>query len=794
MADKPIHLFMGEEGAEDNLPIDTRASLSAFRVLARLRPFIQEELDVIKGADLKSTIEMKGNSTFPLNPNQNFRPTHEFVFDRSLWSIPQSQKLKRTPHYPDNEHEECIDQEEMYQIASRDEKGFSMIDNAFMGINNCVLTYGQTSSGKTYTMMGKYGEGADPKDRGLIPRVCDELFQKVKERREFEAAKEDPSKRWELNVSVTFVEIYLEKVRDLLDPKLRRQAVRGMAQEKGSHGREASDMKEALAAMKEARVRRDPATNFPFVEGIEHVKVNSWQDCERVLERGSAHRTTAITNVHDNSSRSHAIFTIALVQKRLKSEDRTGKHYEERFGRLNLVDLAGSERGGGTAYVNESAAINKSLMALRRVIDSLVDRQAKICERQVAELEGRPVPTGGLPHVPYMDSVLTQLLQDSIGGNAKTVMISNVTPYWIYYEETLRTLEWSHKAKDIINIVGVSEAGMVSGHLAGQLGNLKGDLGRAKGTVDSLKQELEIRQKKIESLTEKNKKAQARIEALKSTYANRLEAWAARVIQLALYLNAFRRLRTRRRRAVFEAESAASGATKELRAMEEQHEACVDSLLRHNIMMLRIQKKAAEINSTSDETIAGASGGKQREPEDLRKELVQKKADIKSKGDQLSKLQEEQEAADKLLEKYQEDRERNETRRENERLEAEEEAANKKAALVSEVLAEGGSVTDSALLTANVNMDGVDVPLFQKGSDGKWQQSKELEDLLKQIEEKKAEADGRKAETEKEKKENEDKKEKLKNEVAAENSAAAKLDSQIAGINKQIAEAKAKCC
>ena len=173
-------------------------------------------------------------------------------------------------------------------------------------------------------------------------------------------------------------------------------------------------MKEALAAMKEARVRRDPEKG-PFVEGIEHVHVNSWQDCEKVLERGSSHRTTAVTSVHDNSSRSHAIFTVSLVQKRLLKEDRGGKQFETKCGRINLVDLAGSERGGGTTYVHESAAINKSLMALRRVIDSLVERQEKIFERQAAELEGRSIPGGALPHVPYMDSVLTQLLQDSIG-------------------------------------------------------------------------------------------------------------------------------------------------------------------------------------------------------------------------------------------------------------------------------------------------------------------------------------------------------------------------------------------
>ena len=222
MSEEPkIHLLMGEEDGESHIPEERRAAITAFRVFARLRPFIAEELEILKGQDLRSTIEMKGDSTFPLNPANNWRPSHEFVFDRSLWSIPQSQKLKPTPHFYDNKHEECINQEDMYNIATRDETGTSMIDNAFMGINSCVLTYGQTSSGKTHTMMGQYGEGCDPAMRGIIPRVCDELFTKVQERREFEAAKEDESKRWELDVSVTFVEIYLEKVRDLLDKKLR---------------------------------------------------------------------------------------------------------------------------------------------------------------------------------------------------------------------------------------------------------------------------------------------------------------------------------------------------------------------------------------------------------------------------------------------------------------------------------------------------------------------------------------------------------------------------------------------
>eukprot|EP00659_Diplonema_papillatum_P016297 gene16297-24971_t len=439
-----IHLKVGEDNDELLLPVERRAAITQFRVFARLRPFIPEELEHIgkTNKELMSTIEMKDNSTFPLDPTKNWKPSHEFVFDRSLWSIPPTQVLKPTPHFYDNKKDHWVDQEEMYKIATHDDLGMSMVDNAFLAMNSCVLAYGQTSSGKTYTMMGRYGLEHPPEMRGIIPRVCDELFQKVRERREYEAKKEDASKRWQLSVDVTFVEIYLEKVRDLLDPDLKHRAQKQAVRAAQGHGgaNEAGNIKEALAAMKEARVRRDPVTG-PFVEGIKHVPVQSWQDCVRVLEQGSQHRTTAVTSVHDNSSRSHAIFTVTLIQKRLLKRDRQGDVYDTKSGRINLVDLAGSERGGGTSYVHESAAINKSLMALRRVIDSLVERQEKIFEQQAAELEGRHVPNLKLPHIPYMDSVLTQLLEDSIGGNAKTVMISNLTPYWEFYEETLRTLE-----------------------------------------------------------------------------------------------------------------------------------------------------------------------------------------------------------------------------------------------------------------------------------------------------------------------------------------------------------------
>eukprot|EP01059_Diplonema_ambulator_P010376 TRINITY_DN2039_c0_g1_i4.p1 TRINITY_DN2039_c0_g1~~TRINITY_DN2039_c0_g1_i4.p1 ORF type:complete len:791 (+),score=409.54 TRINITY_DN2039_c0_g1_i4:57-2429(+) len=780
-----IHLKVGEDNEDELLPVERRAAITQFRVFARLRPFIPEELENM-GANpqLQSTIEMKGNSTFPLNPANGWKPSKEFVFDRSLWSIPPEQTIKVNPYFTENKHETWTTQSDMYKIATMDENGISMVDNAFMGINSCILTYGQTSSGKTYTMMGKYGEGADPEQRGLIPRVCDELFAKVKERREFEEQKTDPSKKWELDVSVTFVEIYLEKVRDLLDPELKYKVWKIT--------RDTGDMS-ALAAMKEAKVRRDPITG-PFVEGIEHVQVHSWKDCEKVLERGSKHRTTAVTDVHDNSSRSHAIFTLTLTQKRLIKEDRTGKTYDTKSGRLNLVDLAGSERGGGTSYVHESAAINKSLMALRRVIDALVERQEKIFERQAAELEGRFIPQHALPHVPYMDTVLTQLLQDSIGGNAKTVMIANLTPYHDFYDETLRTLEWSQKAKRLVNIVAtnIDDAQLVKNALSGHIGNARANLENQRTTVNNLNEELNRRQQMIENLEEKNEKCQQRIAELNSKFQDTKKTRAATVIQLALYLHNFRRMRVRRRKHVIEAEEASAAARKDLRALEAKHEALVDTLLRHNITMARIHRKAEEVAVSTDETINDASN-QQRQPEDLRKELAEKQKDVQTKKNELLGLQEEQSNAEKLLGEYQEKKDKDITKRENDREAASEAANQMKMDILNEIMSDANSDYNE-MLSGKVKLGDEEVPLFERGLDGKWAPSADLEKQLRNIENQKKESDADLVQVNKDKASAEATKADLKKKVADEKSKVAKLESEIKHLQQQINDAKNKGC
>ena len=273
-----------------------------------------------------------------------------------------------------------------------------------------------------------------------------------------------------------------------------------------------------------------------------------------------------------------------------------------------------------------------------------------------------------------------------------------------------------------------------------------------------------------------------------------MEAHAARVVQLMMYLNAFRKMRARKRREVAEAESATSNARREVRELEEKHEALVDSLLRHNIIMRRIKEKAETMNQNAEDDVNAAASNKQRQPEDLREELVQKKQDIKDKGTKLSLLEQEKDATAALLEKYEQDRERNEIRRENERLEAEEYAANYKNEVLQDVLQNGYVQSDKDFLTHGIDIDGENVSLFEQAADGKWQPSSELQDLLRTTQDKKRATQDSLVNAQKEKKEAEDKKSQLEAAVEAEKSKAHGLETEIAKLNQQIKEANDKCC
>ncbi|XP_035515563.1 kinesin-like protein KIF16B isoform X2 [Morone saxatilis] len=284
--------------------------------------------------------------------------------------------------------------------------GSDVLKAAFEGYNACVFAYGQTGSGKSYTMMG------NPGDAGLIPRICEGLFSRI-----------SAATRWDeasFRTEVSYLEIYNERVRDLL----RRKSTQTY----------------------NLRVREHPKDG-PYVEDLSKHLVQNYSDVEELMEAGNINRTTASTGMNDVSSRSHAIFTINFTQAKFDAEMPS-----ETVSKIHLVDLAGSERADATGAtgvrLKEGGNINKSLVTLGNVISSLAD----ISQDGVnTNLKKKSV------FVPYRDSVLTWLLKDSLGGNSKTIMIATISPADVNYGETLSTLRYANRAKNIINKPTINE-------------------------------------------------------------------------------------------------------------------------------------------------------------------------------------------------------------------------------------------------------------------------------------------------------------------------------------------------
>ncbi|XP_058799880.1 kinesin-like protein Klp98A isoform X2 [Phymastichus coffea] len=283
--------------------------------------------------------------------------------------------------------------------------GTEVIESAFEGYNACVFAYGQTGSGKTFTMMGS------PESQGLIPRICKTLFSRMAAGKEGGAS---------YRTEVSFLEIHNERVRDLLRPD--------------------QTMSHSL------RVREHPKRG-PYVQDLSSHLVYDYSDIQECMVRGNTHRTTASTNMNDVSSRSHAIFTITFVQAGFNENNMPS----ETVSKVHLVDLAGSERANATGAtgqrLKEGAHINKSLVTLGSVISAL----AEFSSSTDSNSSRRSI------FIPYRDSVLTWLLKDSLGGNAKTIMIAAISPADCNYGETLSTLRYANRAKNIINKPTINE-------------------------------------------------------------------------------------------------------------------------------------------------------------------------------------------------------------------------------------------------------------------------------------------------------------------------------------------------
>ncbi|XP_041644703.1 uncharacterized protein kif16bb [Cheilinus undulatus] len=287
--------------------------------------------------------------------------------------------------------------------------GYDVLKAASEGFNACVFAYGQTGSGKSYTMMG------NPEDRGLIPRICEGLFLQISQR----SQNDDVS----FHTEVSYLEIYNERVQDLLQK-------RSAATDGGG-----------------LRVREHPKDG-PYVENLSKHVVNNHSDMENLIHVGNTNRTTAGTGMNDYSSRSHAIFTINFTQTQFDLE-----LPRETLSKIHLVDLAGCERANATCAtgirLKEGANINKSLVTLGTVISALADLSGG----------GQSTKRKKQIFVPYRDSVLTWLLKDSLGGNSVTTMIATVSPADVNYGETLSTLRYASRAKNIINSPTVNEDG-----------------------------------------------------------------------------------------------------------------------------------------------------------------------------------------------------------------------------------------------------------------------------------------------------------------------------------------------
>jgi hypothetical protein len=405
-------------------------------------------------------VELRGTKECLFIDQSTGIPRDVFHFDGCHCSITRSQwehmsdlialPKESLPKFPP-----CASQEDMFESVGR-----PMVDAVMEGFNASILAYGQTSSGKTFTMMGSAN------NEGLIPRIARAIMEEA-DRRTISASGGDaqplassmnsdvvPLARSSTNlpaaafsashgaggngnitgvltrdyfIELSFFEIYNEAVLDLLHA--------GGSQQ---HRRR--------------KVRVHPVMGV-YVEGLTYEKVSSWSQCFRYLQRGLQLRHTAATKMNEVSSRSHAIFQLRLVQN-----DMTDIGPVQHRSNVYLADLAGSERIKLSAVegerLKESAQINLSLTTLRRVIDALIQQSPTAA----AGASGNGGPNGPSNRmVPYRESMLTWVLSESLGGNAKSCMVATLCPHPTYVEETYQTLQYAHRAKSIVNSVVKNE-------------------------------------------------------------------------------------------------------------------------------------------------------------------------------------------------------------------------------------------------------------------------------------------------------------------------------------------------
>ena len=344
-------------------------------------------------------------------------------------------------------------QETIFKLTAK-----SILSKVFAGYNGCIFAYGQTGSGKTYSMIG----GSDPSTEGVIPRTCRELFSKIESETDHMYV-----------VKGQFLEIYQEKIKDLLAPDPAdwdsRAAAFGDAAPRSGGG-----SGENLVI----RHDKSPGGKGIYVTGVREHILRDTSDVLDMLAKGTQRRVVGSTNMNATSSRSHAVLSLTISCQ--NADDVEG--FTRTVSKLHLVDLAGSERAKATgatgARLREGASINKSLAALGNVVNSLTSKTKS--------------------HTPYRDSKLTRLLQDSLGGNAYTLMICCVSPAEMNSAETMSSLRFAERTKKIKNCARVNRDPKLA-----RIAELTEENQRFKKKIKELERELEETQNKLSDLTRK---------------------------------------------------------------------------------------------------------------------------------------------------------------------------------------------------------------------------------------------------------------------------------------------------
>ncbi|XP_040162484.1 kinesin-like protein KIF21B isoform X5 [Anopheles arabiensis] len=425
---------------------------SSVRVAVRIRPQIPRELiDMCRVC----TQVTPGEPQVLLGSDKAF--TFDYVFDMSTTQV--------------SVYNNCIEK---------------LVDGALQGYNATVLAYGQTGSGKTYTMGTGFERALPEAQEGIIPRAVRHLFEGIAQLQQ-NPYDEDGTYLGTVTFSVAaqFMELYNEEVIDLLDPY-----------------------------NKGARVFKifEDATGGISVAGATIKPLAGPQEALNCLQQGALARTTASTQMNEQSSRSHALFTILIRRQRVMTAEQCGNaegDTETLTSKFHFVDLAGSERLKRTGATGERAregiSINCGLLALGNVISALGDKTKKVS------------------HVPYRDSKLTRLLQDSLGGNSQTIMIACVSPSDRDFMETLNTLKYANRARNIKNKVQINQdqSSRTISLLRREIANLQLEILEYKQGKRSIDADGNIAISDVslenEMLSQDNKRLQQRVKAMQET-------------------------------------------------------------------------------------------------------------------------------------------------------------------------------------------------------------------------------------------------------------------------------------